>query len=291
MDRYANRPAARYDVTPLEMAVLCALYHNMGGLDLDGIHAAAARFAPARRRVAQLLRRMERRGLVEAAPGGTYELSPACVDRHFDTAALGGRAGGELHVRTISAMQDRYSRYGYYTRMDTGGNADPMPDLEVCEPAARPDGGPDPERWGRRVAVEVEAGPSRHPNRPGTPGAGIPKLAEEPRCDGGVVYRVHGGRPARHRRPAGGDGSGAGRVRRDGGARGGGGGRRAGAAGIWAGRAAARLLGAVGAGAGHTGCGAARRPADRRAARCGADRVWRPRGGRGGPTVWWPPAA
>ena len=173
MDRYANRPAVRYDVTPLEMAILCALYHNMGGLDLDGIRAAAARFAPARRRVAQLLRHMERRGLVEAVSDGgaaTYALRPACVDRHFDTAALGGRAGGELHVRTISALQDRYSRYGYYTRMDTGGNADPMPDLEVCEPAARPDGGPDPERWGRRVAVEVEAGPSRHPNRPGTPG-------------------------------------------------------------------------------------------------------------------------
>ena len=170
MDRYANRPAVRYDVTPLEMAVLCALYHNMGGLDLDGICAAAARFAPARRRAAQLLRSMERRGMVEAAPGGAYALSPACVDRHFDTAALGGRAGGDLHIRTISAMQDRYSRYGYYTKMDTGGATAPMPDLEVCEPALMPDGAPDPERWGRRVAVEVETGPSRHPNRPGAPG-------------------------------------------------------------------------------------------------------------------------
>lgn len=173
MDRYANRPAVRYDVTPLEMAILCALYHNMGGLDLDGVCSAAARFSPAKRRVAQLLKHMERRGLVEAVSDGgsaTYALSPACVDRHFDTTALGGRAGGDLHIRTISAMQDRYSRYGYYTRMDTGGVTHPMPDLEVCEPAIGPDGAPDPERWGRRVAVEVETGPSRHPNRPGAPG-------------------------------------------------------------------------------------------------------------------------
>lgn len=171
MGRYGNRPAAQYDVTPLEAAVLSALYHNAGGLDLDGICVAAARFAPGKRRVAQLLGHLARRGMVEGgAPDSTYRLRPECIDRHFDTAALGGRAGGDLHIRTIAALQDIYSRYGYYTRMDTGGTADRMPDLEVCEPAAGPNGEPDPERWGRRVAIEVETGPSRHPNRPGAPG-------------------------------------------------------------------------------------------------------------------------
>ena len=173
MEKYTNRPATQYGVTPLEMAMLSILYHKKDGLDLDGMHQAVSRFNPTKRRVAQLLNRLAHTGLVAAVSGGSaaaYRLRPECIDRYFDTAALKGRAGGDLHTGTISALLHHYIRYGYYTRMDTGGTTSPMPDLEVCEPAVGPTGEPDPERWGRRVAVEVETGPGRHPNKPGRPG-------------------------------------------------------------------------------------------------------------------------
>ena len=172
MKKYTNESEHAYDVSPLEMAVLSVLYHVPGGLDRDAIHAAVARFAAGKRRVAQLLGHLARSGLVDAVSGASvaYRLRPAAVDRYFDTAALKGRAGGDLHIRTLAALQDHYSRRGYYTRMDTGSGTVPQADLEVCEPAVGPTGEPDQARWGRRVAIEVETGPSRHPNKPGEPG-------------------------------------------------------------------------------------------------------------------------
>lgn len=170
--KYTNKSEYTCDVSPLDAAILSVLYHVPDGLDRDGIHAAVARFAAGKRRVAQLLGHLVRSGLVDAASGihTVYRLRPAAVDRYFDTAALKGRAGGDLHIRTLAALQDHYSRRGYYTRMDTGSGTVPQADLAVYEPAVGPTGEPDPERWGRRVAIEVETGPSRHPNKPGAPG-------------------------------------------------------------------------------------------------------------------------
>lgn len=173
MDKYTNQPSMQYGVTPLEMAMLCILFHKKDGLGIDEIHQAVARFGPAKRRVAQLLNRLAHSGLVEAVSDGgaaAYRLRPECIDRYFDTAALKGRAGGEMHIATISALLHHYTKYGYYCRMDVGGGNDKMADLVVCEPAVGPHGEPDLERWGRRVAVEVETGPGRHPNKPGKPG-------------------------------------------------------------------------------------------------------------------------
>lgn len=171
--RYANEPGYAYDVSPLEMAMLSALYHRSKGLRLDDICETVARFATKDERVPRLLDRLVRSGRVAAVsgvPATVYTLRPAIINRYFDTAALRGRAGGDLHIRTIVALQDYYSRLGYFTRMDVGDTTAPQPDLEVCEPAIGPDGAPDPDRWGRRVAIEVETGPSRHPNKPGNPG-------------------------------------------------------------------------------------------------------------------------
>ena len=173
MAKYANRPEGAYDVTPLEMAMLSVLFHVPAGLDQGGMNEAVARFGPTKRRVAQLLSHLARSGLVQTYTGGPstmYKLRPAAIDKYFDTAALKGRAGGDLHISTLTALQKHYSSLGYYTRMDVGDTGHPMPDLEVCEPAIGPEGAPDPDRWGRRVAIEVETGPSRHPNKPGNPG-------------------------------------------------------------------------------------------------------------------------
>lgn len=172
MKKYTNKPGHAYDVSPLEMAILSILYHTPGGLGRDQIHAAVARFSADKRRVAQLLNHMVRSGLADAVSGMStvYKLRPAAVDKYFDTAALKGRAGGDLHIRTLVALQDHYSRRGYYTRMDTGSGTTPQADLEVCEPAVGPNGEPDARKWGRRVAGELETGPSRHPNKPGAPG-------------------------------------------------------------------------------------------------------------------------
>ena len=70
MDKYANRPATQYGVTPLEMAMLSILYHKKDGLDIDGMHQAVSRFAPSKRRVAQLLNRLAHAGLVGAVSDG-----------------------------------------------------------------------------------------------------------------------------------------------------------------------------------------------------------------------------
>lgn len=173
LTKYTNTPASEYSVTPLEAAALCAMYHNPNGLTKEDVQKATARFGPTDRRIAQLLSNMARLAMVTVMSGDTattHRLRPECLNRHFDVAALKGRAGGDLHINTIIALQDHYTRRGWYTRMDVGETTDPMPDLEVCEPAAGPNGDPDPERWGRRVAVEVETGPGRHPNKPGKPG-------------------------------------------------------------------------------------------------------------------------
>ena len=172
--KYTNAPAADYDVTPLMMAVMSSLYHNHDGLDIEGVFTAVERFNPSKRRIAQLLTHLTRTGMASVVSGGdgtsTYRLRTGCMDKYFDVAALKGRAGGDPHIRTIKSLQESYSRRGYFTRMDVGDTNDPKPDLEVCEPAVGPNGDPDPERWGNRVAVEVETGPSRHPNKPGKPG-------------------------------------------------------------------------------------------------------------------------
>ena len=172
LDRYANTLENPYDTTPLQTAILSILYHVRDGLDLSTIHTSLARFAAEKRRIAQILGHMVRGGMLEVSTGTTttYRLRPAAIDKHFDTAALEGRAGGNVHIRTISALLDHYTRRGYHTRMDTGSGSAQQADLVVCEPAVGPNGAPDPERWGRRVAIEVETGPSRHPNKPGVPG-------------------------------------------------------------------------------------------------------------------------
>lgn len=172
LTKYTNEPEHAYDVSPLEMAILCILYHKYDGLGIDDIHKGVERFGAAKRRAKQLLNHMVRSGMVETFTGNntTYRLRTPAIDRYFDVAALKGRAGGDLHIGIITAMQDHYTRRGYYTRMDTGDATGTKPDLEVCEPAVGPDGSPDATRWGRRVAVEVETGPGRHPNKPGAPG-------------------------------------------------------------------------------------------------------------------------
>ena len=199
MDKYTNRPASQYGVTPLEMAALCILYHRRDGLDAGGMHKALARFAPGERHVAKLLNHLLHRGLVEAVSSGgatVFRLRPEGIDRYFDTAALGKRAGGPEHVATIAALLNYYTRYGYYVKMDVGEKNSQMPDLEVCEPAVGPTGEPDPKRWGRRVAVEVETGPGRHPNKPGKPGQ-VYENWEKSRRSMTVWYLVFNERDAR----------------------------------------------------------------------------------------------
>lgn len=169
MDKYTNSPQNTYDISPLDMAVLSILYHNPKGFAIDDIHVHLERYGPDKRRIVQLLGHMIRQGMI-ISMSGIYCIQPAGIDKYFDVAALKGRAGGDLHISTISSLQNHYSRYGYYTSMDTGDTTDPKPDLEVCEPAIGPEGAPDMTRWGRRVSIEVETGPSRHPNKPGAPG-------------------------------------------------------------------------------------------------------------------------
>lgn len=173
MTKYTNEPEHAYDVSPLETAVMAVLFYQPDGLRVDDVHSAMERFAVDKRRVAQVLNNLIRQGLGEAISGEhstTYKLRPEAVNRYFDTAALKGRAGGDLHINTLTAMQEHYSRRGYFTKMDVGDTTAALPDLEVCEPAVGPEGALDPSRWGRRISVELETGPGRHPNKPGKPG-------------------------------------------------------------------------------------------------------------------------
>lgn len=198
MARYTNEPERDYGVTPLEMAILSALYRRPEGLGVEEAYIAAERFGAGKRRVAQALNHLVHRRLVDAFSGKTstvYRLRRVAIDGYFDTAALKGRAGGDLHINTISALLDHYARLGYYTRMDTGDTTGSKPDLEVCEPAVGPDGSPDPDRWGSRVAIEVETGPSRHPNKPGEPGQ-VYKNWNKSRRDMPVWFLVYNERDA-----------------------------------------------------------------------------------------------
>ncbi len=172
MTKYTNKPEHLYDVSPLEMAIYSILFYQPDGLKVDDIHAAVKRFGAEKRKVAQILQHAIRKRLVEAISGTgvtIHKLRTEAINRYFDVAALKGRAGGDIHINTIKAFQDNYARRGYYTRMDVGDTTAQKPDLEVCEPAVGPEGGPDENRWGTRVAIEVETAPGKHPNKPGKP--------------------------------------------------------------------------------------------------------------------------
>lgn len=173
MTRFTNDPGTTYEVAPLDIMILSILYHNHKGLSLDDMALAAQRYGAEKRTVAQRLEHQRREGMVEVfstTQSTSYKLTTQCIDKYFDFAALKGRAGGNTHIAVLRTLADHYTRRGYYVRMDVGDTKQQMPDLEVVEPATGPLGMPDTDRWGNRVAVELETGPSRHPNRPGQPG-------------------------------------------------------------------------------------------------------------------------
>lgn len=200
MAQYTNEPERAYDVSPLEMTILSTLYHKKDGMTVEEAHKSAEPFAVEKRRVAQVINHLVRQGLAVAFSHKRttiYKLRKETIDRYFDTAALKGRAGGELHTNTIAALLDHYSRRGYFTRMDTGDTVGAKPDLEICEPAVGPEGSLDPGRWGNRVAIEVETDPSRHPNHPGEPGQ-VYKNWEKSRRSMLVWFMVYNNNGGRH---------------------------------------------------------------------------------------------
>ena len=199
MAKYTNDPAHAYDIKPLDMGIMSVLYHNPDGLGIHDIHEAVRHFDVEKRTIAQHMEHLRRDGVVDAASRHNdtiYTLRAECINKHFDVAALKGRAGGDMHIRTIKALHDNYTRRGYYTRMDVGDTASKMADLEVCEPATGPEGNPDVQRWGNRVAIEVETGPARHPNKPGKPGQVYKNWKKSPDCI--VWFLVYNERDAQH---------------------------------------------------------------------------------------------
>ena len=96
--KYTNDPAHAYDIKPLDMGIMSILYHNPDGLGIHDIHEAVRHFDVEKRTIAQRLEHLRRDGVVDAASRHNdtiYALRAECINKHFDVAALKGRACGQ----------------------------------------------------------------------------------------------------------------------------------------------------------------------------------------------------
>jgi hypothetical protein len=99
-----------------------------------------------------------------------YVITSAAHKRIFSEAAVGRRAGGDLHLSTMHFVMDVQMNLGRYCIADLGKKNSSQADVTIYSPKlVRNENGQDtynPSEWSDEIiAVEVEATPGKHPEQ------------------------------------------------------------------------------------------------------------------------------
>ncbi|MHB8602308.1 MAG: type IV secretory system conjugative DNA transfer family protein [Nitrosotalea sp.] len=167
-------------ITPLESAILLLLYNENRDMTKDEIYEIMyAMFAVEKRDVMEKLddilvnqlRLVERKSVKQNDGDDNlatrYVLSGLAYNSFFSQAAMGRRAGSDLHLATIFMIMTMQQKAFKFCIPDLGDKGEQRPDLLIFEPQRMEYTGReiayDKLTWSERIiAVEVETDPTKH---------------------------------------------------------------------------------------------------------------------------------
>lgn len=155
-------PIAEINMTPLETAILSAIY-GRDGLDREEIARTVSHISNGRKAVSALTDTLVQSLGYVKCDDGIYKVTRECMASYFSQAGWGRRAGGDAHLSMIFNIMKYNVRAGRYCIPDLGTHRDERADLLIYEPALTKSKKPNPDRWNDTpLAVEVETAPGKH---------------------------------------------------------------------------------------------------------------------------------